>query len=58
MGYAQISQRGEGIHLRQFARSFIIDDGKNRIVYVTADAAMMGLAVRRDVSITNDIKIC
>lgn len=50
MGYAHVAQRGNGLHLRQFARSFIVDDGKNRIVFVTVDAAMMGHGVKRDVS--------
>ncbi|KFB39360.1 AGAP000973-PA-like protein [Anopheles sinensis] len=53
MGYAQIAQRGAGIHLRQYARSFIIEDGSgdqnNRVVFVSVDAGMMGHAVKRDV---------
>uniref|UniRef100_A0A182JG20 Neutral ceramidase n=1 Tax=Anopheles atroparvus TaxID=41427 RepID=A0A182JG20_ANOAO len=50
MGYAQIAQRGAGIHLRQYARSFVIeDDDGSRVVFVSVDAGMMGHAVKRDV---------
>lgn len=55
MGYAQITQRGSGIHLRQYARSFIIEDSDEpesagqRVVFVSVDAGMMGHAVKRDV---------
>lgn len=51
MGYAQLSQRGEGIHLRQFSRAFIFDDGEKRTVFVSVDAGMMGHAVKNDVSL-------
>lgn len=49
MGYAQLSQKGQGIHLRQFARSFIIDNNGKRVVIVVADAAMMGHEVKREI---------
>lgn len=50
MGYAQLSQKGEGIHLRQFSRAFIIeDDEKNRVAFVSFDAGMVGNAVKRAV---------
>uniref|UniRef100_A0A146ME47 Neutral ceramidase n=1 Tax=Lygus hesperus TaxID=30085 RepID=A0A146ME47_LYGHE len=49
MGYANPKQKGYGIHLRQFARSFIIDDGSTRIVFVTCDMGMMGTFLRREV---------
>jgi hypothetical protein len=50
MGYANIEQQGEGIHLRQYSRAFIIeDDQANRVVFVSVDAAMMSHAVKRDV---------
>jgi len=41
MGYALPGQRGQGIHLRLFARSYVIvgDDGK-RICYVSVDGGM------------------
>ncbi|XP_055586437.1 neutral ceramidase-like [Uranotaenia lowii] len=50
MGYAEFSQRGHGIHLRQFSRAFIFEDEhEERVVFVSADAGMMGHAVKRDV---------
>lgn len=49
MGYANIKQRGQGLHLRQFSRSFIIDDGQRRVVFVSVDGAMISHAVKRDV---------
>ncbi|KAK9505218.1 hypothetical protein O3M35_009315 [Rhynocoris fuscipes] len=49
MGYAHPDQRGQGLHTRQFARSYIIDDGKTRIVFVSADCGMMGTFLRREV---------
>ncbi|XP_055525447.1 neutral ceramidase [Wyeomyia smithii] len=49
MGYAQLSQRGAGIHLRQFSRAFIFEESGKRAVFVSVDAGMMGHAVKRDV---------
>ena len=50
MGYGEFSQRGQGIHLRQYARAFIFEDERrSRVVFVSADAGMMGHAVKRDV---------
>lgn len=50
MGYAQLSQKGEGIHLRQFSRAFIIEDEeKNRVAFVSFDAGMVSNAVKRAV---------
>jgi len=40
MGYANPAQIGEGIHLRQYSRAFIIGDGKSRVVFVSADICM------------------
>lgn len=51
MGYANPDQRGSGIHLRQFARTFIIDDGTKKLVFVNTDAGMMGTGVRKIVSL-------
>lgn len=53
MGYAEMKQQGYGIHLRQFARSFIVEDEKNhnRIVFVSVDAGMIGHGIKRDVSL-------
>ncbi|XP_075229795.1 neutral ceramidase isoform X2 [Lycorma delicatula] len=49
MGYAKMEQRGEGLHLRQFSRAFIVDDGFERLVFVTADCGMIGIGVRNAV---------
>ena len=37
MGYAAPGQVTAGIHMRQFARAFIIEDNSNRIVFVNVD---------------------
>lgn len=49
MGYAKADQRGKGLHLRQFSRAFIFDDGTERITYVSTDAGMMGHGVKMEV---------
>ncbi|CAO1418967.1 unnamed protein product [Diamesa serratosioi] len=49
MGYAKIQQKGHGIHLRQFARAFIMDDGSKRVVFVSVDAGMISHAVKLNV---------
>lgn len=49
MGYAELNQRGKGLHLRQFSRAFIIDDGENRVVFVSVDACMISDSVKREV---------
>jgi neutral ceramidase len=49
MGFAQIGQKGHGIHLRQYARSFIFEKDGARTVFVSIDAGMTGHAVKRDV---------
>lgn len=49
MGYANPEQKGVGVHLRQFSRAFIIDDGKSRLVFVSADCGMMGTFLRKEV---------
>lgn len=49
MGYATLSQRGYGIHLRQYSRAFIFEKDGKRAVFVSVDAGMMGHAVKRDV---------
>lgn len=50
MGYAKADQKGMGLHLRQFARAYILDDGNQRLVFVSVDVAMMGHGVRMEVS--------
>lgn len=54
MGYAKPSQKGMGLHLRQFSRAFIIDDGENRMVFVSVDIGMVGHGVKKEVSIFYD----
>lgn len=50
MGYAQLNQRGHGIHTRLYARTFIVEDeSQNRIVYTSVDAGMISHAVKRNV---------
>lgn len=50
MGYAQLKQRGHGIHTRQYARTFIVEDSPdNRIVFVSIDAGMISHAVKRNI---------
>nr|ADK88944.1 putative ceramidase [Bovicola ovis] len=46
MGYGKFTQKGSGIHTRQHAKSFIIDDGKSRLVFISVDLGMMGDGVR------------
>ena len=61
MGYAQLEQTGHGIHLRQFSRAFVMEDGSGdkaeRLVFVSVDAAMMGHGVRKEVRIADDLVI-
>lgn len=50
MGYANIKQKGRGIHTRQFARAFVLEDYlDNRIAFVSMDAGMVGYGVKREV---------
>lgn len=50
MGYAHFSQRGKGLHLRQYSRAFIIDDNVKRAVFISVDGAMVAHTIKRDVS--------
>jgi len=49
MGYAVPNQRGSGIHLRLYARAFIMDDGSKRIVTVNMDCGMGSDVVKQRV---------
>jgi neutral ceramidase len=52
MGYAEPSQRGQGIHTRQFSRAFIIQDNTGRrVVYASVEIQGISHAMRRDVKI-------
>lgn len=53
MGYAQMHQRGQGIHLRQYSRAFIIEKDGKRVVFVSVDGAMITHPLKRDVSKQN-----
>uniref|UniRef100_A0A672FFL9 Neutral ceramidase n=1 Tax=Salarias fasciatus TaxID=181472 RepID=A0A672FFL9_SALFA len=49
MGYAQSSQLAAGIHTRLYSRAFIVDDGRKRVVFVTADVGMISQRLRLEV---------
>ncbi|XP_071438789.1 neutral ceramidase [Hetaerina americana] len=49
MGYANLDQKGRGIHLRQFSRAFVIGDGHVRLVFASVDVGMIGHGVREGV---------
>ncbi|XP_053269667.1 neutral ceramidase [Pleuronectes platessa] len=49
MGYANTKQSAAGIHTRLYSRAFIIDDGKRRVVFVTADVGMISQRLRLEV---------
>lgn len=51
MGYGKFEQKGSGLHLRQWARSYIINDGKNVMVFVSVDVGMIGDGLRIQVSL-------
>jgi len=51
MGYANFEQKGKGLHLRQFSRAFIIDDGTQRLVFVSVDGGMIGNGLRKEVNL-------
>ncbi|KAK9530951.1 hypothetical protein VZT92_012423 [Zoarces viviparus] len=49
MGYANPQQTAAGIHTRLYSRAFIIDDGRRRVVFVTADVGMISQRLRLEV---------
>ncbi|XP_056285654.1 neutral ceramidase isoform X2 [Pseudoliparis swirei] len=49
MGYASPQQTAAGLHTRLYSRAFIIDDGRRRLVFVTADVGMMSQRLRLEV---------
>lgn len=50
MGYANPSQKGGGIHLRQFSRAFIFqDESGHRLAFVSVDCGMIGSGLRKEV---------
>jgi neutral ceramidase len=47
MGYADPSQKGNGIHTRLHSRAFVVEDASGaRVVFVSVDAGMTGQLVR------------
>lgn len=58
MGYANLKQSGRGIHTRQFARAFVVEDEHNsRVAFVSVDAGMIGYGIKREVSLTAEWEI-
>ncbi|XP_037547223.1 neutral ceramidase [Nematolebias whitei] len=49
MGYANPQQKAAGIHTRLYSRAFIVDDGNQRVVFVTADIGMISQRLRLEV---------
>ena len=49
MGYDAAAQDTAGIHMRQHARAFIIDDNSNRIVFVNVDCQSIDQIVKLEV---------
>ena len=50
MGYAKTAQKTKGIHMRLYARAFIVkDNAGNRIVYVSSDAGQPSQLVKFEV---------
>ncbi|RRO20657.1 alkaline ceramidase [Saccharopolyspora rhizosphaerae] len=49
MGYSMPQQQTAGVHLRTLARAFLIDDGVNRVVFVTAELGALFQSVHQEV---------
>lgn len=50
MGYARLGQFGCGLQLRQFSRAYVIDDGTERVLFVTVDSQAMSHGIRNQVN--------
>ena len=50
MGYATLDQTAGGIHTRLYSRAFIVDDGRKRVVFITADIGMVSQRLRLEVT--------
>lgn len=57
MGYGNLEQQGTGLHTRLWSRGFIINDGENRIAFVSVDAGMMGDGIRIEVNLLNFLSL-
>lgn len=44
-----MDQKGTGLHTRQWARCFIIDDGTERMAFISVDVGMIGDGIRNTV---------
>ncbi|KAJ6634841.1 Neutral ceramidase [Pseudolycoriella hygida] len=49
MGYATSSQKGQGLHLRQYARAFVFTGGEKLLAFVTFDGGLMSHSLKRTV---------
>ncbi|MER6990982.1 neutral/alkaline ceramidase [Saccharopolyspora hirsuta] len=49
MGYSMPQQQTAGIHLRTLARAFVVDDGVQRVVFVTAELGALFQSVHQGV---------
>ncbi|MEB3372162.1 neutral/alkaline ceramidase [Saccharopolyspora mangrovi] len=49
MGYSMPQQQTAGIHLRTLARAFVVDDGANRVVFVTVELGALFQSVHQEV---------
>ena len=53
MGYANPDQVAAGVHMRQYARSFIVDKDDNRVLFINIDACMGSSLLKSEVSFIN-----
>ncbi|MHA6803940.1 neutral/alkaline ceramidase [Salinifilum ghardaiensis] len=49
MGYSMPQQQTAGIHLRTLVRAFIVDDGRRRVVFATAELGALFQSVHQEV---------
>lgn len=57
MGYANPAQLSSGIHTRQYARAFVMEYEKTRVVYVNVDCAMIDQIVKSEVRAASWISV-
>ncbi|XP_075148861.1 neutral ceramidase-like [Haematobia irritans] len=49
MGYGNLRQTGKGIHLRQFARAFVVRNESSVVAFVSVETSMVGYDIKREV---------
>ncbi|KAK4881184.1 hypothetical protein RN001_004503, partial [Aquatica leii] len=49
LGYANPWQIGSGLHLRQYARAYVIEDDPKKFAFVSIDTAMIGYFIKNKV---------